>query len=160
MSDKLLEEPRQEWIVNHLEHWGAWAFSGLDFENRMNMLAKLMMEADPNLISVPVREMCDDELGLVISSVVGYYVKNPSLQDYRYLEAKYVYGCSVYAIAKYHWQKERNNKKILKKRSFRTWQRNVASSLQASEWMIAKFLEPALKNHKNADKLRKYAFNV
>lgn len=153
MSDKLLEEPRQEWIVNHLEHWGAWAFSGLDFENRMNMLAKLMMEADPDRISVPVREMCDDELGLVISSVVGYYVKNPSLQDYRYLEAKYVYGCSVYAIAKYMWDKDKSVK-------LGTWKVRVKNSLQASEWIIAKFLDPVLKNHKNADKLRKYAFNV
>lgn len=151
--DKLLEEPRQKWIVNHLEHWGAWVFSGLDFENRMNMIAKLMMEADPDRISVPVREMCDDELGLVISSVVGYCIKNPCPQDYRYLEAKYVFGCSVYAIAKYMWKKDKSV-------SLNAWNKRVTQSLKASEWVVAKFLDLALKNHKNAVKLQKYAFNV
>ena len=45
MADKLLEEPKQEWIENLLNLWGAWVFSGLDFERRMNMIAKLMMSA-------------------------------------------------------------------------------------------------------------------
>lgn len=153
MADKLLEAPRQEWIENHLNHWGAWVFSGLDLESRMNMIAKLMMSADPNCVSVPVREMCDDELGLVISSVVGYCIKNPCPQDYQYLIAKYVYGCSVYAIAKYHWRKS-------KTKSFSTWRRNIAASIKDSEWVVAKFLDLALKNHKNAVKLKKFAFNV
>lgn len=154
MADKLLEEPKQEWIENLLNLWGAWVFSGLDFESRMNMIAKLMMKADPNRISIPVREMCDDDLGLVISSVVGYCIKNPCPQDFKYLEAKYVYGLSVYAIAKYHWGKSE------KKKSLRTWQRNVAESIKASEWVVAKFFDLAVKNHKNADKLKKFAFNV
>lgn len=154
MAEKLLEEPKQIWIENLLNLWGAWAFSGLDFESRMNMIAKLMQKVDPNRISVPVRESCDDELGLVISSVVGYCIKNPCPQDYRYLEAKYVYGLSVYAIAKYHWLKSG------KKKSLRTWQRNVGESIKASEWVVAKFLDLAIKNHKNAAKLKKFAFNV
>lgn len=103
MTEKLLEEPKQAWVENLLNLWGAWAFSGLDSTKRMNMLAKLMQQADPNTITVPVREMCDDELGLVISTVLSYYIKNPCPQDFRYIEAKYVYGLSVYAIAKYQW---------------------------------------------------------
>lgn len=153
MAEKLLDEPRQEWIEHHLERWGAWVFDGLDFDSRMNMIAKLMMSADPHRIAVPVREMCDDELGLVISSVVGYCIKNPCPQDYQYLIAKYVYGRSVYAIAKYHWQRD-------KTKSFSTWRRNIAESIKDSEWVVAKFLDLALKNHQNAGKLRKFAFNV
>lgn len=108
MASKLLEPEKQEWIESHLAKWGAWVFSGLDFDKRMNMIARLMLSADPNRITVPVREMCNDELGLVMSAVVGYYVKNPSPNDFKYLEAKYVYGLSVYAIAKYMWVKDKS----------------------------------------------------
>ncbi|MDG6301040.1 antiterminator Q family protein [Glaesserella parasuis] len=153
MADKLLEEPKQAWIENLLNLWGAWAFSGLDFENRMNMLARLMMQADPSRVSEPIREMCDDELGLVISSVIGYCIKNPCPQDYKYLEAKYVYGLSVYAIAKYQWKKDKSI-------SVNAWYKRVTNSIKSSEWVIAKFLDLAIKNHKNAVKLQKYAFNV
>ncbi|MGX2956412.1 antiterminator Q family protein [Ursidibacter arcticus] len=153
MADKLLEETKQEWIQSHLEHWGAWVFSGLDFESRMNMIAKWMMSADPSRIAVPVREMCDDELGLVISSVIGYCIKNPCPQDYKYLEAKYVYGLSVYAIAKYQWEKDKSI-------SRNGWYKRISESIHSSEWVIAKFFDLAIKNHKNADKLQKFAFNV
>ncbi|KDB48237.1 antiterminator Q family protein [Glaesserella parasuis] len=153
MADKLLEEPKQAWIENLLNLWGAWAFSGLDFESRMNMLARLMLQADPSRVSEPIREMCDDELGLVISSVIGYCIKNPCLQDYKYLEAKYVYGLSVYAIAKYQWEKDKSI-------SVNAWYKRVTNSIKSSEWVIAKFLDLAIKNHKNAVKLQKYAFNV
>lgn len=153
MADKLLEEPKQEWIENLLNLWGAWAFSGLDRTKRMNMLARLMQQADPDAIAVPVREMCDDELGLVIGSVVGYYIKNPCPQDFRYLEAKYIYGLSVYAIARYQASKDRSVK-------FGTWKVRVRNSIRDSEWVVAKFLDLALKNHKNAAKLQRFAFNV
>lgn len=153
MADKLLEEPKQAWVENLLNLWGAWAFSGVDFESRMNMIARLMMSADPSRISVPEREMCDDDLGMVISSVVGYCIKQPCPQDYRYLEAKYVYGCSVYAIAKYQHQKDKSI-------GLRAWQKRITQSLKASEWVVAKFLDLAIKNHKNVAKLNKFAFNV
>lgn len=153
MANKLLEEPKQAWIENLLNLWGAWAFSGLDFESRMNMLARLMLQADPSRVSEPVREMCDDELGLVISSVIGYCIKNPCPQDYKYLEAKYVYGLSVYAIAKYQWNKDKSI-------SVNAWYKRVTNSIKSSEWIIAKFLDLAIKNHKNAVKLKKFAFNV
>ena len=153
MADKLLEEPKQVWIENLLNLWGAWVFSGLDFERRMNMLARLMLQADPSRVSEPVREMCDDELGLVISSVIGYCIKNPCPQDYKYLEAKYVYGLSVYAIAKYQWNKDKSI-------SVNAWYKRVTNSIKSSEWIIAKFLDLAIKNHKNAVKLKKFAFNV
>ncbi|EQA13841.1 antiterminator Q family protein [Glaesserella parasuis] len=153
MADKLLEEPKQAWIENLLNLWGAWAFSGLDFESRMNMLARLMLQADPSRVSEPIREMCDNELGLVISSVIGYCIKNPCLQDYKYLEAKYVYGLSVYAIAKYQREKDKSI-------SVNAWYKRVTNSIKSSEWVIAKFLDLAIKNHKNAVKLQKYAFNV
>lgn len=153
MSGKLLEEPKQAWIENLLNLWGAWAFSGLDFESRMNMLARLMLQADPSRVSEPVREICDDELGLVISSVIGYCIKNPCPQDYKYLEAKYVYGLSVYAIAKYQWNKDKSI-------SVNAWYKRVTNSIKSSEWIIAKFLDLAIKNHKNAVKLKKFAFNV
>lgn len=153
MSDKLLEEAKQEWIENLLNLWGAWVFSGLDFDSRMNMIAKLMMKADPNRIAVPVREMCDDDLGLVISSVVGYCIKNPCPQDFKYLEAKYVYGLSVYAIAKYQWEKDKSVK-------LGTWKVRIKNSIKDSEWVVAKFLDYALKNHEKASKLQKFAFNV
>lgn len=151
MSGKLLEEPKQIWIENLLNLWGAWAFSGLDFESRMNMLARLMLQADPSRISVPEREMCDDELGLVISSVIGYYIKNPCPDDYKYLEAKYVYGVSIYAIAKYNWEKDKSV-------TFNTWKKRVRESIRASEWIVAKFLEHDIKKHKNAAKLQKFLF--
>lgn len=153
MAEKLLEQPKQEWIENHLAQWGAWVFSGLDFDSRMNMIAKLMLSADPSRITIPEREQCGDELGLVISSVVGYCIKNPCPQDYKYLEAKYVYGRSVYAIAKYMWEKDKSI-------SVNAWYKRVTQSLRASEWIVAKFLDLALKNHKNTVKLRKFAFNV
>lgn len=153
MADKLLEEAKQEWIENLLNLWGAWAFSGLDFDKRMNMLARLMQQADPNRIAVPVREMCDDELGLVISSVVGYCIKNPCPQDFKYLEAKYVYGLSVYAIAKYQWEKDKSI-------SRNGWYKRISESIKSSEWIAAKFLDLAIKNHKNIKKLQKFAFNV
>lgn len=139
-------EDKQEWVKHNLNLWGAWAFSGLDFENRINMIAKLMQSADPNKVQLPVREMCGDELGLLISSVISYYVKNPCPQDYKYLEAKYVYGCSIYAIAKYEWT--RNKSKTL-----RTWQRNIKERIEASEWVIGKFLDLAIKNHKRTEKI-------
>ena len=153
MADKLLEEPKQEWIENLLSLWGAWVFSGLDFERRMNTIAKLMMSADPSRIAIPVREMCDDDLGLVISSVVGYCIKNPCPQDYKYLEAKYVYGLSVYAIAKYQWEKDKSI-------SWNGWYKRISESIKSSEWIAAKFLDLAIKNHKNITKLQKFAFNV
>lgn len=153
MAGRLLDEPKQEWIENLLNLWGAWAFSGLDRTKRMSMLAKLMQQADPNAIIMPAREVCDDELGLLISSVVGYYVKTPCPKDFKYLEAKYIYGCSVYAIAKYHWQRDKTVK-------FNTWKVRIRQSIRNSEWVIAKFLDLALKNHENTVKLGKFAFNV
>lgn len=153
MASKLLEPEKQEWIESHLAKWGAWVFSGLDFDKRMNMIARLMLSADPNRITVPVREMCNDELGLVMSAVVGYYVKNPSPNDFKYLEAKYVYGLSVYAIAKYMRSKDSSI-------GLRAWQKRVAESIRASEWIVAKFLDLALKNHKNAGKLKNFAFGL
>ncbi|MCI7480140.1 MAG: antitermination protein [[Pasteurella] aerogenes] len=153
MADKLLEEPKQEWIENLLNLWGAWVFSGLDRDIQINIIGKLMMSADPDRIVTPTREMCNDDLGLVISSVVGYCIKKPCPQDYKYLEAKYVYGLSVYAIAKYQWEKDKSI-------SVNAWYKRVTESIKSSEWVIAKFLDLAIKNHKNAVKLQKYAFNV
>lgn len=153
MIEKLLEEPKQAWVENLLNLWGAWAFSGLDKTKRMNMLAKLMQQADPNAVTVPLREMCDDELGLVISTVLSYYIKNPCPQDFRYLEAKYVYGLSMYAIAKYQWSKDKSV-------SRNAWYKRISESLKSSEWVVAKFLDLAIKNHKNVEKLKKFAFNV
>lgn len=153
MAGRLLDEPKQEWIENLLNLWGAWAFSGLDQTKRMSMLAKLMQQADPNAIIMPAREVCDDELGLLISSVVGYYVKTPCPKDFKYLEAKYIYGCSVYAIAKYQWKRDKSI-------GLRAWQKRVTESLKASEWLVGKMLDIVLKNHKNVAKFKKFAFNV
>ena len=152
MADKLLDEHKQAWIDARLSEWGAWVYSGLDFESRTNMIARLMQSADPNQVKEPVREQCNDDLGMVISSVVGYCIKKPCPQDYKYLEAKYVYGRSVYAIAKYQHAKDPSIK-------FATWKLRVRESIKASEWVVAKFLDLAIKNHKNAHKLRKFAYS-
>ena len=116
------------------------------------MIARLMLSVDPNQVKEPVREQCNDDLGMVISSVVGYCIKKPCPQDYKYLEAKYVYGRSVYAIAKYQHAKDPSIK-------FATWKLRVRESIKASEWVVAKFLDLAIKNHKNAPKLRKFAYS-
>ncbi|MCK3654243.1 antitermination protein [Pasteurellaceae bacterium Macca] len=147
----VLSDEKKEWVQTRLNEWGAWAYSGLDFESRTNMIARLMQQADAEAVVEPVRERCDDELGLVISSVVGYCIKNPCPQDYKYLEAKYVYGCSVYAIAKYQWARDKSV-------SRNGWYKRVTQSLEASEWVVAKFLDLAIKNHKNVSKLQKFAF--
>lgn len=152
MADKLLDEHKQAWIEARLSEWGAWVYSGLDFESRTNMIARLMQSADPNQVKEPVREQCNDDLGMVISSVVGYCIKKPCPQDYKYLEAKYVFGRSVYAIAKYQHAKDPSIK-------FATWKLRVRESIKASEWVVAKFLDLAIKNHKNAIKLRKFAYS-
>ncbi len=152
MADKLLDEHKQAWIEARLSEWGAWVYSGLDFESRTNMIARLMQSADPNQVKEPVREQCNDDLGMVISSVVGYCIKKPCPQDYKYLEAKYVFGRSVYAIAKYQHAKDPSIK-------FATWKLRVRESIKASEWVVAKFLDLAIKNHKNAPKLRKFAYS-
>lgn len=152
MADKLLDEHKQAWIEARLSEWGAWVYSGLDFESRTNMIARLMQSADPNQVKEPVREQCNDDLGMVISSVVGYCIKKPCPQDYKYLEAKYVFGRSVYAIAKYQHAKDPSIK-------FATWKLRVRESIKASEWVVAKFLDLAIKNHKNATKLRKFAYS-
>jgi len=152
VADKLLDEHKQVWIEARLSEWGAWVYSGLDFESRTNMIARLMQSADPNQVKEPVREQCNDDLGMVISSVVGYCIKKPCPQDYKYLEAKYVFGRSVYAIAKYQHAKDPSIK-------FATWKLRVRESIKASEWVVAKFLDLAIKNHKNAPKLRKFAYS-
>ncbi|OOH91889.1 hypothetical protein BMT54_01840 [Pasteurellaceae bacterium 15-036681] len=85
--------------------------------------------------------------------IIGYCIKQPCPQDYKYLEAKYVYGLSVYAIAKYEWKKDGSVK-------FDAWKYRVRESIKSSEWVVAKFLDLAIKNHKNADKLQKFAFKV
>ena len=152
MADKLLDEHKQVWIEARLSEWGAWVYSGLDFESRTNMIARLMQSADPNQVKEPVREQCNDDLDMVISSVVGYCIKKPCPQDYKYLEAKYVFGRSVYAIAKYQHAKDPSIK-------FATWKLRVRESIKASEWVVAKFLDLAIKNHKNSHKLRKFAYS-
>ena len=152
MAVKLLDEHKQAWIEARLIEWGAWVYSGLDFECRTNMIARLMLSVDPNQVKEPVREQCNDDLGMVISSVVGYCIKKPCPQDYKYLEAKYVFGRSVYAIAKYQHAKDPSIK-------FATWKLRVRESIKASEWVVAKFLDLAIKNHKNAHKLRKFAYS-
>ena len=152
MADKLLDEHKQVWIEARLSEWGAWVYSGLDFESRTNMIARLMQSADPNQVKEPVREQCNDDRGMVISSVVGYCIKKPCPQDYKYLEAKYVFGRSVYAIAKYQHAKDPSIK-------FATWKLRVRESIKASEWVVAKFLDLAIKNHKNSHKLRKFAYS-
>lgn len=152
MADKLLDKHKQAWIEERLSEWGAWVYSGLDFECRTNMIARLMLSVDPNQVKEPVREQCNDDLGMVISSVVGYCIKKPCPQDYKYLEAKYVFGRSVYAIAKYQHAKDPSIK-------FATWKLRVRESIKASEWVVAKFLDLAIKNHKNSHKLRKFAYS-
>ncbi|GJH43090.1 antiterminator Q family protein [Pasteurella canis] len=153
MGDKLLEKPRKEWVQNHLDAWGAWAFNGLDFDGQTNIIAKLMLEANGNKNSKQDRKMCDDELGLVISSVIGHCIKTPSPEDYKYIEAKYIFNLSNYSIAQFQHAKDKSI-------SFNAWYKRINQSIDSSEWIIAKFLDYALKNHKNADKLQKFAFNV
>ncbi|NNI53962.1 antitermination protein, partial [Pasteurella multocida] len=70
-----------------------------------------------------------------------------------YIEAKYIFNLSNYSIAKFQHTKDKSI-------SFNAWYKRINQSIDSSEWIIAKFLDYALKNHEKADKLQKFAFNV
>lgn len=46
IKNKWLEPKKQRWIEELLRLWGAWEFSGLDLESRVNMIYRLMKSAE------------------------------------------------------------------------------------------------------------------
>lgn len=157
-EEKVLSQAEQAWIEKLLSQWGAWEFEGLDKEKKLSVLAKLMqsVEGDPK----PTRQMCDDQLGFLINAVVHYYVRKLCPNDYKYLEAKYIYALSERQIAQYVYSNAPEEKLLgkWKKPSYGTVRSRVKKSLINSEWIVAKFLNSALKNHENAVYFRKFAF--
>ena len=153
MSEVFLSNEEQEWVTELLEEWGAWALNGMDSETELNLIAKLMRNANQDSITTQSRKMCSDDVGLLISQIIGYYVKKPCPNDYRYIEAKYIYRCSVYAIAKHEL-------KLGAGKSLRTLQRKITESIKASEWIISRYLDQALKAQPKLQKFSFYPKNI
>lgn len=157
-KEKILTFQEQQWIEHLLKLWGAWEYEGIDFTQKMSVLAKLMQTVNPE--PLPSRTRCDDELGMLINAVIARCVKRTHPTDYQYLYAKYVYGRAERAIADYIFsQKIPDNRCQGKAPSLSTCRRRVSVSIERSEMIIAKFLNATLKNHPNRKYFRQFAFS-
>ncbi len=152
-----LPPAKQKWIETILMQWGAWEFSGLDNDRQMNILYRLMKraEADRFIERAIQREMCCDDVGLLMNGIIQTITKSRKQEAIllkKYLDSKYVYGLSERKIA------IRMAKNDEAKRGVRHWQDLVTRALREAELLIANVFEKSLANHKRANKLQKYAF--
>ncbi|MFK5217357.1 antiterminator Q family protein [Glaesserella parasuis] len=154
---KWLSPEKQKWIESILREWGAWEFHGLDNERQVNIIYRLMKnaEADRFIENAKKREMCCDDIGLLINGIVQIVTKSKKKETIllrKYLDAKYMYSLSERKIA------IRMMKNDDAKRCLRHWQDLVTRSLREVELLIANIFEKELVKHPKANKLKKYAF--
>ncbi|QLB44398.1 antiterminator Q family protein [Mannheimia pernigra] len=150
IKNKWLEPKKQEWIEGLLRLWGAWEFSGLDLDSRINMIYRLMKSVE-GVEKLADREVCNDNLGSLINEIFTVVTKrNVMLAEI--LKQKYWFGRSERQIAIYYQLRDDEN------RGLRRWQEIIQEQCRAAEKRIADILESKIVSSKCSENLKKYQF--
>lgn len=150
IKNKWLEPKKQEWIEGLLRLWGAWEFSGLDLDSRINMIYRLMKSVE-GAEKLATREMCNDKLGGIINEIFTVVTKrNPMLADI--LKQKYWFSRSERQIAIYYQLRDSEGKKE------RRWKEIIQEKCKTSEKIIADILESKILSSNSSKNLKKYQF--
>ncbi|MEG9482778.1 antiterminator Q family protein [Mannheimia sp. HC-2023] len=150
IKNKWLEPKKQEWIEELLRLWGAWEFSGLDLESRVNMIYRLMKSAEGEK-QLATREACSDELGRLLNEIFTVVTKRDILlQDI--LKQKYWFGRSERQIAIYYQLRDSVGRKE------RRWKEIIQEKCKTTEKVIADILEGKISSNKSSIYLKKYQF--
>ena len=154
IKDNWLKPAEQKHYEEVFSMYGAWEFSGLDREKRVNMIYKFMRSAEA-VNKIEDRLMCDDVLGALLNEIYTVRTKNAKgdtilMRDF--FKQKYWFGRSERQIAMY-MQKQDDEEKCL-----RRWQEVVQQNLREIERYLAEQLEKLIPVHKNANFLKKYLF--
>lgn len=150
IKNKWLEPKKQKWIEELLRLWGAWEFSGLDLDTRVNMIYRLMKSVE-DVRHLSGREVCNDELGRLLNEIFTVVTKRDvMLSDI--LKQKYWFGRSERQIAIYYQLRDSEGRKE------RRWQEIIQEKCKKSEKIIADILESKISSSKHSECLRKYQF--
>lgn len=150
IKNKWLEPKKQEWIEELLRLWGAWEFSGLDLESRVNMIYRLMKSAEGEK-QLAAREACCDELGRLLNEIFTVVTKRDvMLADI--LKQKYWFGRSERQIAIYYQLRDSEGRKE------RRWKEIIQEKCKMTEKIIADILENKILSNNFSKNLKKYQF--
>lgn len=154
IKDSWLKPAEQKHYEEVFAMYGAWEFSGLDRDKRVNMIYKLMRSVEA-VNKVEDRLMCDDVLGALLNEIYTVRTKNAKgdtilMRDF--FKQKYWFGRTERQIAIY-MQKRDDEKRCLVR-----WQEIVRQHLREIERFMARELERIIQNHKNTKVLRKYLY--
>lgn len=150
IKNKWLEPKKQEWIEGLLRLWGAWEFSGLDIDSRVNMIYRLMKSVE-GVEKLADREVCNDNLGALINEIFTVVTKrNVMLAEI--LKQKYWFGRSERQIAIYYQLRDSEGRKE------RRWKEIIQEKCKKSERIIADILESKISSSKCSEYLKKYQF--
>ena len=157
-----LSADQHRWIDGHLQLWGAWVQTGRIDKSMINMIAKFMATVEPQQASRPV---CSDDDGMLISQVVGAYLKAVDENAYKVLLAYYVYQSSEIRIAT--WQHAIANPRVMrtragnqrKKPSISTIRREVKDTLNAALFCLYQPMQNAFIVRDNMQKITKNVHN-
>lgn len=149
-----LPPAKQKHYEEVFKMYGAWEFSGLDRDKRVNMIYKFMRSVEA-IDKLGMRPVCNDQLGMLINEILTVrtkHAKGDTVLMRDFFKQKYWFGRSERQIAMY-MQKCDDEGKCL-----RRWQEVVQQNLREIERYLAEQLEKLIPVHKNANFLKKYLF--
>lgn len=150
IKNKWLDPKKQQWIEELLRLWGAWEFSGLDLECRVNMIYRLMKSVE-GMDKLGSRETCNDQLGGLINEVFTVVTKRDvMLVDI--FKQKYWFGRSERQIAMYYQLRDGQGRKE------RRWKEIIQEKCRTTEKTIAEIVESKILSSKPESFLKKYQF--
>ncbi|SET16945.1 antiterminator Q family protein [Thorsellia anophelis] len=100
-----LTKQQIDFIDDIMERWGAWVYSGRIEVRQISLIGKLIASINPQN---PVRSMCDDDTGLLISRIVSD-IKLRSPAEYEILIQYYVYMNNKYQISVWLYSNRETN---------------------------------------------------
>ncbi|MFC0179956.1 antiterminator Q family protein [Thorsellia kenyensis] len=118
-----LTKQQMDLIDDIMEGWGAWVYSGRIEVRQISLIGKLIASINPQ---DPIRLMCDDDTGLLISRIVSD-IKLRSRTEYEILIQYYVYMNNKYQIAVMFY---RNRELNARGHSLSTYRNLVDQSLE------------------------------
>lgn len=150
IKNKWLDPKKQQWIEELLRLWGAWEFSGLDLECRVNMIYRLMKSVE-GMDKLGSRETCNDQLGGLINEVFTVVTKR-DVMLIDIFKQKYWFGRSERQIAMYYQLRDDERKQL------RRWQEIIQEKCKTTEKTMAEIVESKILSSKSESFLKKYQF--
>ncbi|MFS1539806.1 MAG: antiterminator Q family protein [Candidatus Phlomobacter fragariae] len=149
MRELELIKAQYDWVNHWLELWGGWVYSGELDRWQFNIIWRYMKQARGEIM--PLRRMCSDDEGLLISQVVDSVMRIDE-RGYQILLSYYVHGKSKLSIANYYHKTAKPRRMMTraggrcKKPSRITCRREIDDILNASLYLIYNRLLNVMKS--------------